>query len=215
MAIWTTCRSPAHAQFSQWSSPFMSGTQRTAVMCNQTSSPRVQFPLILLTIFVSSVLRNLKHPAWFSGFRSVSFTLHTNDVLSTVTNVLKSCSLPMEHIKGLKASAEISKSPEAGVPFYRPIKWDKSYYTFTGFRDPEQELQQARRVEPTLRLVTLDLSSVSQLTIGASVRNQSLSHLTPFNLNTFCSICEPIWESVRERALPPEWLASLINQTSF
>lgn len=88
-----------------------------------------------------------------SGFRSVSFTLHTNDIYSTVMNVLKSCSLPMEHMKGLEASAERSKSPlEAGVPFYRPIKWDKSYYTFTGFRDPEQELQQARRVEPTLSL---------------------------------------------------------------
>ncbi|XP_058503964.1 T-cell activation inhibitor, mitochondrial [Solea solea] len=88
-----------------------------------------------------------------SGFRSVKFTLRTNDVLSTVMNVLKSCSLSVEHMKGLKASAEASKSPpEAGVPFYRPIKWDKTYYTFTGFRDPEQELQQARRVEPTLSL---------------------------------------------------------------
>ncbi|XP_071327095.1 T-cell activation inhibitor, mitochondrial [Trachinotus anak] len=88
-----------------------------------------------------------------SGFRSVSFTLHTNDVLSTVMNVLKSCSLPVEHMKGLKGRAETAKSPpEEGVPFYRPIKWDKSYYTFTGFRDPEQELQQAKRVEPTLSL---------------------------------------------------------------
>ncbi|XP_039978825.1 T-cell activation inhibitor, mitochondrial-like, partial [Xiphias gladius] len=86
-----------------------------------------------------------------SGFRSVSFTLHTNDVLSTVMNVLKSCSLPMEHMKGLKSSADTSASrSEAGLPFYRPIKWDKTYYTFTGFRDPEQELQRARRVEPTL-----------------------------------------------------------------
>ncbi|KAG7235497.1 hypothetical protein INR49_002633 [Caranx melampygus] len=88
-----------------------------------------------------------------SGFRSVSFTLHTHDVLSTVMNVLKSCSLPVEHMKGLKARAETAKSPpEGAVPFYRPIKWDKSYYSFTGFRDPEQELQQARRVEPTLSL---------------------------------------------------------------
>ncbi|XP_075320860.1 T-cell activation inhibitor, mitochondrial isoform X2 [Odontesthes bonariensis] len=88
-----------------------------------------------------------------SGFRSVSFTLHTNDVLSTVVNVLASCSLPVEHMKGLKGSCESSKSPsEAGLPFYRPIKWDKSYYTFTGFRDPEQELQQARRVEATLNI---------------------------------------------------------------
>lgn len=97
----------------------------------------------------------------------MSFTLHTNDVLSTVMNVLKSCSLPMEHMKGLKASAEASKhSAEAGVPFYRPIKWDKSYYTFTGFRDPEQELQQAKRVEPTLKLVTMNLCITTQLQLN-------------------------------------------------
>ncbi|XP_056142270.1 T-cell activation inhibitor, mitochondrial [Lampris incognitus] len=88
-----------------------------------------------------------------SGFRSVSFTLHTQDILSTVMNVLKSCSLPIEHMNDLKANTETPKqSLEAGVPFYRPIKWDKTFYTFTGFRDPEQELQQARRVEPTLSL---------------------------------------------------------------
>ncbi|XP_071777496.1 T-cell activation inhibitor, mitochondrial [Centroberyx gerrardi] len=88
-----------------------------------------------------------------SGFRSVSFTLHTKDVLSTVVNILKSCSLPVEHMKGLKARTETAKAPpEAGMPFYRPIKWDKTYYAFTGFRDPEQELQQAKRVEPTLSL---------------------------------------------------------------
>lgn len=86
----------------------------------------------------------------------MSFTLHTKDVLSTVTDILRSCSLPMGHMKGLKGSEVASKSvPEDGMSFYRPIKWDKSYYTFTGFRDPEQELQQSKRVEPTLRLVTL------------------------------------------------------------
>ncbi|XP_070822759.1 T-cell activation inhibitor, mitochondrial isoform X2 [Chaetodon trifascialis] len=88
-----------------------------------------------------------------SGFRSVSFTLHTNDVLSTVINVLRSCSLPMEHMMRMKASTEKSNNPpEAGVPFSRPIKWDKSYFTYTGYRDPEQELQQSMTVEPTLSL---------------------------------------------------------------
>ncbi|XP_077577531.1 T-cell activation inhibitor, mitochondrial [Stigmatopora nigra] len=89
-----------------------------------------------------------------TGFRSVSFALHTKDVLSTVKNVLKSCSLPVEDMKGLQALAKTSQSSaEASIPFYRPIKWDKSYYTFTGFRDPEEEeLQQATRVEPTLNM---------------------------------------------------------------
>ncbi|XP_068178861.1 T-cell activation inhibitor, mitochondrial [Antennarius striatus] len=90
------------------------------------------------------------HP---SGFRSVNFTLHTKDVWSTVMGVLKSCNLSGDHVRALKASAETSPRPAgAGTPSGRPIKWDKSYYTFTGFRDPEQELQQARRVEPTLSL---------------------------------------------------------------
>lgn len=104
----------------------------------------------------------------------MSFTLHTNDVLSTVMNILKSCSLPMEHMRGLKTTRDISKRPpKEGVPFYRPIKWDKSYYSFTGFTDPEEDLEQSRRVEPTLRLVTMDLSSVYQL---------SPHHLRRYNL---------------------------------
>lgn len=93
-----------------------------------------------------------------TGFRSVSFTLHSRDVLSTVMDVLRSCSLPVDHMEGLKASAEAARdssrksTPHAGSPFYRPIKWDKTYYSFTGFRDPEQELEQAKTVEPTLSL---------------------------------------------------------------
>ncbi|XP_018618375.1 T-cell activation inhibitor, mitochondrial isoform X1 [Scleropages formosus] len=88
-----------------------------------------------------------------SGFRSVSFTLHSKDVLSTVMDVLTSCSLSVEHLQDLKSSTAPPKDfQRAGEPFYRPIKWDKTYYTFTGFRDPEQELEQARNVEPTLSL---------------------------------------------------------------
>lgn len=86
-----------------------------------------------------------------AGFRSVSFTLQSSDVLSAVVNVLRSCSLPVEHMKSLSQSPQRS-STEGAQSFYRPIKWDKSYYSFTGFRDPEQELQQAKRVEPTLSL---------------------------------------------------------------
>lgn len=81
----------------------------------------------------------------------MSFTLQTKDVLSTVTNILKSCSLPLEHVSTLKSSPDTSARPPGATPFYRPIKWDKSYYAFTGFRDPEEELQRARRMEPTLR----------------------------------------------------------------
>ncbi|CAL8287262.1 unnamed protein product [Merluccius merluccius] len=117
---------------------------------------RQSTPPTKLTFYVRETKDNgdNQQDALPSGFRTVSFTLHTKDVLSTVTDILKSCSLSVEHMKGLKASrTEKPKGPpEAGMPFYRPIKWDKTYYTFTGFRDPEQELQQAKRVEPTLSL---------------------------------------------------------------
>lgn len=86
-----------------------------------------------------------------TGFRTVSFTLQSSDVLSAVVNVLRSCSLPVEHMKTVSQSPQRSSS-DGAQSFYRPIKWDKSYYSFTGFRDPEQELQQAKRVEPTLSL---------------------------------------------------------------
>lgn len=120
----------------------------------------------------------------------MSFTLRTNDVLSTVMNVLKSCSLPVEHMKGLEVSSETSKSSlEVGIPFYRPVKWDKSYYTFTGFRDPEQELQQARRVEPTLRLVTLHLSS----DLNSVTSDTHTGHNVKLDINLGASL---IWSEI-------------------
>ncbi len=88
----------------------------------------------------------------FPGFRSVTFTLQSKDVLSTVLDVLRSCSLSSDHVQDvLKAETGKSSTQQPGTAFYRPIKWDKTYYTFTGFRDPEQELEQSRGVEPTLR----------------------------------------------------------------
>ncbi|XP_076844644.1 T-cell activation inhibitor, mitochondrial [Brachyhypopomus gauderio] len=91
---------------------------------------------------------NLLH----TGFRSVTITLQSKDVLNTVMDILKSCNLSVEHIQGLlRARADSQTPPQpGGAPFFRPIKWDKTYYTFTGFRDPEQELEQAKRFETTL-----------------------------------------------------------------
>lgn len=90
----------------------------------------------------------------FPGFRLVTFTLQSKDVLCAVVDVLKSCSLSVEHMQGLPTARAQSQNSDqqGGIPFYRPIKWDKTYYTFTGFKDPEQELEQAKKVETTLRL---------------------------------------------------------------
>ncbi|TRY90615.1 hypothetical protein DNTS_003684 [Danionella cerebrum] len=88
-----------------------------------------------------------------SGFRSVNFTLQSKDVLSTVLDVLKSCSLPVEHVQTVTKDESRKSTPQqTATAFHRPIRWDKTYYTFTGFRDPEQELEQARRVQPTLSI---------------------------------------------------------------
>ncbi|NXC21933.1 TCAIM protein, partial [Corythaeola cristata] len=83
-----------------------------------------------------------------TGFRAVSFTLHSRDLLSTVLDILNSCSLSTEHIQSLNVNSQPHKEAKSTVN--RPIKWDKTYYSFTGFKDPEEELEQAQRVETTL-----------------------------------------------------------------
>lgn len=87
----------------------------------------------------------------FIGFRAVSFTLHTRDLLSTVLDILNSCSLSTDHVQSLNGSVNTQSTQETKRMFHRPIKWDKTYYSFTGFKDPEEELEQAQRMETTLR----------------------------------------------------------------
>lgn len=134
----------------------MSETQRTTVMCKKAPAPQVHF--ILLSMKNVSSKKNKKNKtlkmfSCFSGFRSVSFTLHTNDVLSTVKNILRSCSLPTDHVVHLKATPNASKRPphQSGSPFYRPGTKVNTSYTFSGFRGFEQELQHTKIKAPTLR----------------------------------------------------------------
>ncbi|XP_066861758.1 T-cell activation inhibitor, mitochondrial isoform X4 [Kogia breviceps] len=85
-----------------------------------------------------------------SGFRAVKFTLHTRDLLSTVLYILNSCSLSIEHIQSLNTNVHPQPLKEAKRISDRPIKWDKSYYSFTGFKDPDEHLEQVWRMETTL-----------------------------------------------------------------
>uniref|UniRef100_A0A8D0BUU4 T cell activation inhibitor, mitochondrial n=1 Tax=Salvator merianae TaxID=96440 RepID=A0A8D0BUU4_SALMN len=94
---------------------------------------------------------NVQEPFAASGFRAVRFTLHTRDLLSTVLDILKSCSLSTEHVQSLNGGGESQSNQKTERTFHRPIKWDKTYYSFTGFKDPEEELEQAQRMETTLR----------------------------------------------------------------
>ncbi|OWK02717.1 TCAIM, partial [Cervus elaphus hippelaphus] len=85
-----------------------------------------------------------------SGFRAVKFTLHTRDLLSTVLYILNSCSLSIEHVQSLNTNVHSQPLKEAKRTSDRPIKWDKSYYSFTGFKDPDEDLEQVWRTETTL-----------------------------------------------------------------
>ncbi|XP_006000632.1 T-cell activation inhibitor, mitochondrial [Latimeria chalumnae] len=105
-----------------------------------------------LTFYVRDTDKDpAQEPINASGFRAVSFTLQTRDLLTTVLDVLQSCSLSTEHVQNFKDPVVSNhQHPGSSGSFYRPIKWNKTYYSFTGFRDPEEELEQARRVDPTL-----------------------------------------------------------------
>ncbi|XP_076985738.1 T-cell activation inhibitor, mitochondrial isoform X2 [Tamandua tetradactyla] len=91
-----------------------------------------------------------QEPFSTSGFRAVKFTLHTRDLLSTVLDILNSCSLSTEHIQNLNTNVDSQPLKEAKKMPDRPIKWDKSYYSFTGFKDPDEDFEQVSRVETTL-----------------------------------------------------------------
>lgn len=114
------------------------------------------------------------------GFRSVSFTLHTNDVLSTVKNILRSCSLPTDHVMHLKATPNASKRPphQSGSPFYRPVTKVNTSYTFSGFRDFEPELQHTKIKAPTLSLwLKNNAAEAMRKQIGSLPRVEELNRL--------------------------------------
>ncbi|XP_061428012.1 T-cell activation inhibitor, mitochondrial isoform X1 [Lethenteron reissneri] len=77
-----------------------------------------------------------------AGFTPVSFTLLSGDLVATVRDILSSCRLPTQHLAGL--NVRHSPAPD------RPIKWDKTFYTFTGQKDPDEEMRKAKVAEPTL-----------------------------------------------------------------
>ncbi|XP_063117077.1 T-cell activation inhibitor, mitochondrial isoform X2 [Cavia porcellus] len=91
-----------------------------------------------------------QEPFSSSGFRAVKFTLHTRDLLSTVLYILNSCSLSVEHIQSSNTNVHSQPLREAKWTPDRPIKWNKSYYSFTGFKDPAEALEQVSRKEATL-----------------------------------------------------------------
>ncbi|XP_048367200.1 T-cell activation inhibitor, mitochondrial [Sphaerodactylus townsendi] len=109
-----------------------------------------------------------------SGFRAVSFTLRTRDLLSTVLDILNSCSLSTEHVQSLYSNVETVSNRGARRAFQRPIKWDKTYYSFTGFKDPEEELEQAQRMETTLSswLDSNEKSAVKKLKNSLPLRKE-------------------------------------------
>uniref|UniRef100_A0A7N4NU20 T cell activation inhibitor, mitochondrial n=2 Tax=Sarcophilus harrisii TaxID=9305 RepID=A0A7N4NU20_SARHA len=108
------------------------------------------------------------------GFRAVTLTLHSRDLLSTVLNILKSCSLSTKHIQSLSANVASEAPKGAKRTFDRPIKWDKTYYSFTGFKDPEEELEKVQRMETSLMswLNSNEKSAIKKLTNSLPLREE-------------------------------------------
>ncbi|XP_032988199.1 T-cell activation inhibitor, mitochondrial isoform X1 [Rhinolophus ferrumequinum] len=106
-----------------------------------------------LTFYVRETDQNSsdgQEPFSTFGFRAVKFTLHTRDLLSTVLYILNSCSLSVKHVQSLNSTVHSQPLKTAKRMSDRPIKWDKSYYSFTGFKDPDEHLEQVLRMETTL-----------------------------------------------------------------
>ncbi|XP_056376095.1 T-cell activation inhibitor, mitochondrial isoform X2 [Hyla sarda] len=53
-----------------------------------------------------------------------------------------------DHVRS--ATDSVGSTKTATSSFYRPIKWDKTFYSFTGYKDPEEELEQAQKAEITI-----------------------------------------------------------------
>ncbi|XP_060680220.1 T-cell activation inhibitor, mitochondrial isoform X3 [Hemiscyllium ocellatum] len=90
-----------------------------------------------------------QHHVNTSGFRPVTFTLQNKDLLSVVVTILKSCSLSTDHVQDAQIDKGLPQQTGT-IPFGRPIRWDKTYYTVTGYRDPEEELDCTVHMEPAL-----------------------------------------------------------------
>ncbi|XP_069586135.1 T-cell activation inhibitor, mitochondrial isoform X1 [Ranitomeya imitator] len=102
-----------------------------------------------------------------SGFRAVSFTLDSRDLLSTVLGILNSCSLSTDHVHSSSDSVRSTKTVASS--FYRPIKWDKTFYSFTGYKDPEEELEQAHKTEITINSWIQSNKEVAQKKLNTSI----------------------------------------------
>ncbi|XP_072427079.1 T-cell activation inhibitor, mitochondrial isoform X4 [Chiloscyllium punctatum] len=90
-----------------------------------------------------------QHHVNTSGFRPVTFTLQNKDLLSVVVTILKSCSLSTDHVQDAQIDKGLPQQTGT-IPFGRPIRWDKTYYTVTGYRVPEEELDYTVHMEPAL-----------------------------------------------------------------
>ncbi|XP_073424983.1 T-cell activation inhibitor, mitochondrial isoform X2 [Dendrobates tinctorius] len=123
-----------------------------------------------LTFYVRETVQipeNHQESSRESGFRAVSFTLDSRDLLSTVLGILNSCSLSTDHVQSSSDSVRSTKTTAS--PFYRPIKWDKTFYSFTGYKDPEEELEQAQKTEITITAWIQSNKEVAQKKLNSSI----------------------------------------------
>ena len=61
-------------------------------------------------------------------FQKVLIELRSNSLRETVEKVLLSCNLPLDYVNSVE--------PKQKQQFFRPIKWDPSFYQFYNIPDP-------------------------------------------------------------------------------
>ncbi|XP_033625496.1 T-cell activation inhibitor, mitochondrial-like [Asterias rubens] len=154
------------------------------------------------------------------AFRTVTVSLLTRDVYTTVSNILKTCSLSTKDLQGF--------SPNPAAPFPRPIDWHHSYYTYTGKKNPNVATHQARhRAKDSLRyfLKTTIVEARKNIESSLPVREETdrlhailqedlqledLRWMSRWDLNTFRACLKSLGKLLREH---PDIINNLKGKT--
>ncbi|XP_069816494.1 T-cell activation inhibitor, mitochondrial isoform X2 [Dendropsophus ebraccatus] len=146
-----------------------------------------------LTFYVRETIQNSDQESTREqGFRTVSVTLESRDLLSTVLGILNSCSLSTDHVQSSSDSAGSTRTSTSS--FHRPIKWDKTFYSFTGYKDPEEELEQAQKTEITIISWIQSNQEMAQKKLNNSFPLRKELERLKSELSTELQLCNIRWQ---------------------
>ncbi|XP_002735104.1 T-cell activation inhibitor, mitochondrial-like [Saccoglossus kowalevskii] len=103
-------------------------------------------PLTLTFYLRHNTAKESLHTAAINHLHPVTFTVKSHNVRSTVKHILKSCMISTDRLESIPVKRR-------GGSFPRPIRWDPTYYTYTGKTAPSSDriYQQAKPKPQTLR----------------------------------------------------------------